>query len=123
MFSLIEFNKEILALYVEIDEYYNLPAGWDNETDEATNPKCLDFAKQFISLLNSNCIVPEFSAGSGEEVALYWDNGKFYLIIHFFESGKMRYYYENPDTKDKVSGLLNGLNSSLPPQIAVFISR
>lgn len=75
-----------------IEEYYELPAGWDNETKEKTCSKCLDRAREFLYSLNESNILPEESIGSGEEVALFWDKNDLYFIIHFYPDN-LRFYF------------------------------
>lgn len=79
-------DENIIKLIMKIDEYYYLPAGWDNETNKKTCEECLDKAEFFINeyLFNEDILLPEESIGTGEEVALFWKYDGFYMIIHFY---------------------------------------
>ena len=46
--SITEYKSCIEQLLSEIDEYYDLPEGWDNELEEKTNPTCLNLARKFV---------------------------------------------------------------------------
>lgn len=116
--STSEFTKERHDLLSEIQEYYSLPAGWDGETDEITNPDCLDVAKKFVAMMEPGQQLPEFSAGTGSEVSLFWDRGDFYLIVHCLPEGWIKFYYE--EGEKKLTGIAP-LVDEIPPEISVLI--
>ena len=105
----------ISKLLAEIDEYSRLPAGWDGESDVKTNQICLDMAKRFAKLLRPEHILPEVSAATGEEVALYWQDNQFYFIIHFFAHGSLRYFYKTSEKKE--SGVVQAFFDLMPMEI------
>lgn len=118
--STSEFNKERHDLLSEIQEYYSLPAGWDGETDEKTNPDCLDVAKKFVAMMEPIHPLPEFSAGTGNEVSLFWDRGDFYLIVHCLAEGRIKFYYE--EGEKKFTGVAP-LGDEIPPELSILIRR
>ena len=91
-------------LLKEIEEYRNLPAGWDNESDLVTNPICLDYAKKFIELFNGKNL-PGISAATGNEVSVYWEDDKIYCNIYFSESGKIHAYYSGKNCTFKLDNI------------------
>lgn len=113
------FLKDKEALLNEINEYYDLPAGWDNESSEKTNVVCLNYAKEFVNLLSFRHTIPKFSAGTGEEVALYWEHKNFYLIIHFLEAGDIRFYVN--DNGEEAHGFITPLHHKIPSILNNFL--
>jgi hypothetical protein len=91
-------------LLKEIEEYRNMPAGWDNESDKVTNPISLDYAKRFIQLFNGKTL-PGISAATGDEVSVYWNTPMIYCNIHFSESGKVCIYYSSSNSEIKIGNL------------------
>lgn len=95
-----------IELISKIKEYYDLPAGWDNETDKPTCRECLDRCLQFTEnyLVPEVHYLPEESMGTGEEVALYWDYDNFYMVLYFYPD-YCTYYVSSKreDKKEKLS--------------------
>ena len=119
--SITEYKSCIEQLLSEIDEYYDLPEGWDNELEEKTNPTCLSLAKKFVCLLQPVHKIPEFSAATGEEVALYWQEENFYFIIHFFQNNSLRYFCKTSNSQ--ISGEILSFSDSIPQEIELHILK
>lgn len=119
--SITEHKASIERLVSEIDEYYNLPPGWDNESEDVTNPCCLDLAKKFAFLLGPKHKIPDFSAATGEEVALYWQEKKFYFIVHFFQNNSLKFFCKKPGRI--ISGVIETFPDSIPLEIEIFILK
>ena len=119
--SLTEHRAAIERLLTEIDEYYALPPGWDNESEEATNSTCLDLAKEFVKLLRPEHSLPDFSAATGEEVALYWQSDQFYLIVHFFKDTSLRYFCKT--SKKKITGTTLASSDTIPQELELNIPK
>lgn len=119
--STTEHNACIKQILSEIDEYYDLPEGWDNESEEKTNSVCLDLAKKFVNLLQSKHKIPVFSAATGEEVALYWHEPAFYFIIHFFQNNSLRYFAKTDNSQS--SGKILFFSDTIPQEIEMWILK
>lgn len=119
--SITECKSYIKELLSEIDEYYDLPEGWDNESEEKTNSVCLDLAKKFVHLLRPTHKMPDFSAATGEEVALYWQEENFYFIIHFFQDNSLRYFVQTDNLQ--ASGKILFFSDFIPQEIEIYIFK
>lgn len=125
-------SHNVKCLLAAVEEYYTLPAGWDNESNEKTSPACLDRLKDFVHHLanNHDLLLPEESMGTGDEVALYWDvlegdeENSFYYIIHFYPD-YFRAYYAKGDESDSfigdyTEGYATKLLSIIPTRQEIF---
>lgn len=115
-------SKNIQKIINELNEYANLPSGWDNESDKPTDPTSIKFAKWFAKMLKGTDILPIVSCATGDEVALYWKNDSLYFIIHFFEDGKVKFYYDNQETSVELHGVYN-VEYNIPDEVYALVPK
>lgn len=90
--------------YVALEHYRTLVDGWDGEDALAPTAECLDAADAFLYMLGSiveSC--PDVSPMLDQEgiPGLFWDTGRAYFSVSFYEGHELACVYRNRETGQK----------------------
>lgn len=106
-------------LHRKIDTFYDKPAGWDFYGKDKTSRDCLDMANKFLDLINLPLPLPQFGAGTGENVSFFWRTPTRYMIVNMLAGNRINFYYRADTTR--YYGEMDFSFSCLPQPISDLI--